>query len=165
MINASLGQTFFYARRYDEAILQLRKVLEINANFALAHRMLGWCYTMKEMYGEAIAEHQEAIALSNGGYAELAGLAITLAKSGKRNEARKILEQLNERQKREYVDHATLAGAHFALGEKQEASSNLEKAYQEKSTGLAYIKVNPDYDDEFRSHPRFQELLRKVGLP
>ena len=165
VINASLGQTLFYAGRYDEAILQLRKVLEINATFASAHGMLGRCYTMKEMYGEAIAEHQKAIALSNGGYFELGGLAITLAKSGKRNEARKIREQLTDRQKHEYVDRATLASLHFVLGDKEEALSNLEKAYEDKSTGLAYIKVNPAYDDEFRSHPRFRELLRKVGLP
>lgn len=165
MINASLGQTFYYARRYDEAIAQLHKVIEMNANFALPHRILGRCYTMKEMYGEAVAEHQKAVAISNGGSVELADLAHALAKSGKRSEARKILDQLIERQKREYVDRATLASLHFALGDKEEALSNLEKAYEDKSTGLAYIKVNPAYDDEFRSHPRFQELLRKVGLP
>jgi serine/threonine-protein kinase len=164
IINGSLGLTLFYARRYDEAIIQLRKTIDLDANFALAPRTLGWCYTMKGMYTEAVAEHQKAVALSNGGINELAGLAYTLAKSDKRSQARKILGQLNERQKREYVDRGALAKIHFALGEKEAALADLEKAYQEKSTELSYIKVNPAYDDEFRSDPRFQELLRKVGL-
>lgn len=165
VINSSLGQTLYLARRYDEAIAQLRKVIEMDADFAAPYRILGWCYTVKGMYAEAIAEHRKAVALSNGGDSELAGLAYALAKSGKESEARKILDRLNEKQKRGYFDHSSLALIHFALGEKEEALINLEKAYLEKSTGLPYIKVSPAYDDEFRSNPRFQELLRKIGLP
>ena len=164
VITSSLGLTLFYARRYDQAIVQLHKALEMDANFAMAHRTLGWCYTMKGMYDEAVAEHQKAVSLSTSGSNELASLAYTLAKSGKRSQARKILGQLNERQKHGYVDRGALAKIYFALGEKEEALANLEKAYQEKSTELPYLKINPAYDDEFRSDPLFQELLRKVGL-
>jgi tetratricopeptide (TPR) repeat protein len=165
VINSSLGDTLFYARRYDEAIVQCRKAIEIDPNFAVPYMQLGWCYTMKEMYSEAIAEHQKAVALSNGGNRELASLAHTLAKSGKRIEARKILEQLNEKQKRGYVDRGHFASIYFALGEKEKALASLEKAYQDKSSALPYIKVNPAYDHEFRSDPRFRELVRKVGFP
>ena len=163
-INSSLGVTLFFARRYDESIAQFRKVNEMDADFAPPYLYLGRCYAIKGMYPEAIAEQQKAVAISNGGSNELAGLAYTFAKSGKRSEARKILEQLRERQKREYVDRGTIALIYHALGEKEEALANLEKAYQDKSTSVPYIKVNPLYDDEFRSDPRFQELLRRVGL-
>lgn len=165
VINSSLGITLYYARRYDEAIVQMRKVIETDANFATPYRVLGLCYTAKGMYAEAISEFQKAVAISNNGGDELAGLAYALAKSGNRSEALKILDQLNEQQKREYVDLSSLAKVYLALGEKEEAFAALEKAYQEKSSGLPYIKVNPVYDEEFRSNPRFQELLRKIGLP
>jgi eukaryotic-like serine/threonine-protein kinase len=165
VIMTSLGQTLYYGRRYDEAIAQVRKVIEMNAGFVAAHGVLGWCYAQKGMYNDAIAEHEKAVALSNGGTYERTGLAYALAKSGRRGEARKILAQLNEKASSEYVDHAFLAIVHFALGEKEDGLASLEKGYQEKSPGLPLIKVNPAYDDDARSHPRFQALLKKVGLP
>ena len=119
----------------------------------------------KGMYKEAIAQHEKAVAHSNGGTYERTGLAYALAKSGQRGEARKILARLNEEASGEYVDHASLAIVHFALGKKEDGLAALEKGYQEKSQGLPLIKVNPAYDDDIRSHPRFQALLKKVGLP
>jgi len=164
IINKVLGGTLLFARRYDEAIAQNKKLLEMDANFAPAHTDLGWCYTEKGMHDEAIAEFQKAVALTNGNPSQLAGLAYAFAKSGKQGEAQKILEQLKERQKNEYVDSASFAIIHVALGEKDKAFASLEKSYQEHSVGMLSLKGDPRFDD-LRDDIRFQDLLRRVGLP
>lgn len=91
IINKQLGTSLLFARRYDESIAQEKKVLEMDANFAPVHRDLGCCYTRKGMYDEAVAEFQKASALTGGKSPSLSALAYALAKSGKRNEAQKIL--------------------------------------------------------------------------
>ncbi len=120
---------------------------------------------MKKMYGESIAEFRKAVALSNNGSYQLSGLAFAFVKSGKKAEAYEILDQLKNRQKNEYVDPENLAIIYAALGEKDQAFANLEQAYKARSIGMLYLKVTPSYDDEFRSDPRFQNLLRRIGLP
>jgi TolB-like protein/class 3 adenylate cyclase/Tfp pilus assembly protein PilF len=165
IINKSIGTTLFFARRWDDAIVQYRKTLEIDPTFSPPYTELGWCYTMKEMYSEAIIEHQKAINLSKGGNFQLASLAYTYAKSGNEREARKILMHLKERSKSNYVDASYIASIHYGLRETDQAFSYLDKAYREKSTDLLYIKVDPAYDNTFRSDPRYRELVRKIGLP
>ena len=164
IINKQLGTSLLYARRYDEAIAEEKKVLEMDANFVPAHWDLGWCYTKKGMYDEAIAEFQKTEALNNGGFYKRPGLAYALAKSGRRNEAQKILEEMKERQKREHVDPGDFAIIHAALGDKDEAFADLEKGRQENSPWIGYLKVDPALDD-LRDDPRFQDLLRRVGPP
>jgi TolB-like protein/Tfp pilus assembly protein PilF len=163
IINKQLGTTLLFARRYDESIAQEKKVLEMDANFIPAHRDLGWCYTKKGMYDEAIAEFQKAIALSSGQSTKMMGLAYALVKSGRRGEAQKIFEQLKARQKSEYVDPGDFAIIYSALGEKDEAFADLEKAYQQHSGAITYLKVDPAFDD-LRDDPRFQDLMRRSVL-
>jgi TolB-like protein/thioredoxin-like negative regulator of GroEL len=162
IINKQLGTSLLFARRYDESIAQEKKVLEMDANFVPAIRDLGWCYAKKGMYDEAIAEFQKALALSNGESTKLVGLAYALAKSGRRGEARKILGQLQEREKSGYVDPGDFAIIHTALGEKDEAFADLEKAYRKRSESIGYLKVDPGFDD-LRDDRRFQDLMRRSG--
>ncbi len=143
IINKVLGGTLLFARRYDETIAQNKKLLEMDANFAPAHTDLGWCYTEKGMHDEAIAEFQKAVALTNNSPSQLAGLAYAFAKSGKWGEAQKILEQLKKRQKDEYVDSASFATIHAALGEKDKAFASLEKSYREHSVVMLSLKGDP----------------------
>ncbi|MFL6228385.1 MAG: protein kinase domain-containing protein [Pyrinomonadaceae bacterium] len=162
IINKQLGTSLLFAHRYDESIEQEKKVLEMDASFAPAYRDLGWCYTKKGMYDEAIASFQKAMALGVGDAAKPPGLAYALAKSGRRGEAQKILEEMKERQKREHVDAGDFAVIHTALGDKDEAFADLEKAYKEHSRWMGYLKVDPALDD-LRDDPRFQDLLRRAG--
>jgi eukaryotic-like serine/threonine-protein kinase len=164
IINKQLGTSLLFARRYDESIAQEKKVVEMDANFPAAHRDLGWCYARKGMFDEAVAEFQKASALTGGLSPSLSALAYALAKSGRRNEAQKILERLKERQRSEYVDEINFAIIHAAFGEKDQAFADIEKAFQEKSNWLGYLKVDPGFDD-LRDDPRFQDLLRRAGLP
>ncbi|MBA2525628.1 MAG: tetratricopeptide repeat protein [Pyrinomonadaceae bacterium] len=163
IISKVLGGTLLFARRYDEAIAQTKKVLEMDENFAPAHSDLGWCFTKQGIYDEAIAEFQKGVTLTNGSPSQLEGLAYAFVQTGKRSEAQKILEQLKQRQRSEYVDSGFFAIIHAGLGEKDKAFTSLEKSYQEHSAGMVFLKADPRFDD-LRDDPRFQELLRRVGF-
>ena len=94
-INWFLGNTFYFARQYDQAIEQYRKTLELDPNFFLAHTFLGLAYVQKSMYKEGIAELEKAVAISPSNLS-LACLGYGYAAAGRRLEAQKVLDQLNE---------------------------------------------------------------------
>jgi serine/threonine-protein kinase len=164
IISASGGWVFFYARRYDEAIAQCRRTLELNAGFYPAHLYLGQAYEQEKLYAEAISEYQKAIALEQGNPALAANLARVYAATGKRTEALKIISQLREPLKRRYVSSCLIAPIYAALGDPGRAFQWLEKAYQERDSQLAYLKVAPGFDS-LRSDPRYQDLLRRMNFP
>jgi len=93
----------------------------------------------------------------------LALLGHVYAVSRKENDARKIIEELNGLSKRMYVDPYFLAEIYTALGERDHAFQELEKAYDQRSSWLVWLKVEPKFDS-LRSDPRFKDLLRRVGL-
>jgi eukaryotic-like serine/threonine-protein kinase len=171
IINNTLGLGFFFAGQYDQAIEQHRRTLDMDSSFVPAHRDLGWAYTQKRLYGEAIAEFQKAISLDKdnkfsvmGGGLTYAGLGFTYAVSGKREDAHRILAQLNELSTRFYVPSTCMAAVYAGLGDKEQAFQWLEKAYDERDGGLTYLKVDPAWG-RLRSDPRFASLVRRVGLP
>src|SRR5205814_9758628 len=102
IIGTNLGDSLVYARRYDEAIAQYRRTLVRDPELGYAHQALGWAYGSKGMYPEAIAETRTAIVLRNGsstkGY-----WGLWLAKSGKRDEAVKLLSELKQEATQGYV--------------------------------------------------------------
>jgi len=153
-------------RQYDGAIERLRKTLEMDSNFALAHARLAVAYEYKGMYEEAIAECKRMIELSGNSAdnpSNLAALAILYAESGRGDRARDILNRLKERSQRENVSPTEIAEIHAALGEIDQAFEWLEMAYQVRSTDLRFLKVSQSWDS-LRSDPRFADLLRRVGL-
>ena len=115
------------------------------------------------MHQEAIAEFQKALEPSGGSPEALSGLGHTYAVSGKRDKARKVIDQLKELSTRRYIDPGLIATIHTGLGEKDEAFQWLEKAYEDRSGLLVHAKAEPDFDS-LRSDPRFTDLLRRVGL-
>jgi serine/threonine protein kinase/Tfp pilus assembly protein PilF len=159
--NRVLGQAFFEARQYDNAIEQYRKTLELDPNFTGGHQLLGEAYLQKSMYKEGIAEIEKELVISPNSPAALAQLGYGYALEGKRAEAQKVLDQLNERSKQRYVSPANRAFIYAGLGDKDRAFEWLEKGYAERSVGA--IKVNPAYDP-LRSDPRFADLLRRMNL-
>ena len=94
----------------------------------------------------------------------IALLGNVYALAGKHDEARKLLGQLEELSKRKYVPPFFIASIYIGLGEKDRAFEWLEKAYQERSTHLVNLKVQPVFDP-IRTDPRFADLLRRVGIP
>jgi len=94
----------------------------------------------------------------------LALLGHVYAVTGKRGEAQKIIGELNEQSKRMYVDPYFLAQIHTALGDRDKAFQELEKAYEEHSSWLVWLKVEPKFDS-LRSDSRFTNLIQRIGLP
>jgi len=94
----------------------------------------------------------------------LGAMGHAYAVAGRTKEARNELETLRVLSKRHYVSPFYMAVVHTGLGEKEEAIDWLEKAFQDRSNGLVFLKMDPELDS-LRSHPRFQELLRRIGLP
>jgi TolB-like protein/DNA-binding winged helix-turn-helix (wHTH) protein/Tfp pilus assembly protein PilF len=161
---SELGDIFYTGRQYDQAIRAFRKALEMEPDYVDAHVGLGWVYDEKKMYGEAIAELEKAANLSNRHDLIVASLGKVLAESGRKQEARKLLDELEERSKHRYVSPCLIALVQIGLGERDRAIASLEQGYTDRDQWMLYLKVDPHLDN-VRSDPRFQVLIRRVGLP
>ncbi len=164
MINKSVGDRYSDARQYDKAMEYYRKTIEMDPNFPTSHEGLGFTYLQKGLYKEALAEFQKTRDLSGEIPPYLIRAGIVYAKSGKKDEARKILDEVRQLSEKQYVSPVGIAILYTALGEKDQAFEYLEKAYQERSIRLSYLKVDDAYDS-LRSDPRFTDLVKRVGLP
>ena len=163
IMSAHAGRTQYYARRYDQAAEQLRKTLEMDPNFVRAHLWLAWVYAKVGKPDEAVTECKKAMTVSGDESVLLGTLGHAYAMSGKRAEAQKVLVKLKELSKARYVAPYDLALVYVGLGDKAQALDWLEKAYEDHSHRLIFIKVEPRLDS-LRREPRFQELLRRMNL-
>jgi TolB-like protein/DNA-binding winged helix-turn-helix (wHTH) protein/Tfp pilus assembly protein PilF len=163
-ISAQRGFLLENARRYGEAIEQLRSVIAMDPNHYQAHWFLGHTYAANKQFDEAIAASQKAVDLSERAPGALGMLGLVYGLAGKNDEANKILNELLELNKHRYVTPAALVNIYIGLGNKEQAFVWLEKAFQERSNYLAYLKVFPILDP-LRSDPRFADLVQRVGLP
>src|SRR5438874_3539375 len=162
--NADLGWLYFNARRYNEAEAQARKTLEMDSHFYLAHYYLGEVLQLKGQLTEAIAEYKKAAELDDDPFV-LGLLAQAYAKLGQRDEALKMLGQLQELATRRYVTSYSFALVHIALSEKDKAIDWLERAYRARAgSDIALIKVDP-FLDPLRGHLRFEALVQKIFGP
>ncbi len=161
VINTDLGSNYCYARRYDEAIAQLRKTLEMDAGFYIAHVVLAQALDAKGARDAAIVEWQKARAL-NDDPAVLGLLARAYGLSGNKVEVEKILGQLKELSKQRYVAAYSFALVYLGLGDKEEALRWLEQSYQDRAgSDIGYIRVDPLLDP-LRGDPRFEALAEKI---
>jgi len=162
--NTVRGMVFFFARRYDEAVAECQRALELNAGFYPAHLFLAEAYEQERLYDKAISEYRKAIALQEGSTRAAAGLARGYAAAGRRTEALKIISDLRQLSKQRYVSAYGITQTYIALGDFDHAWAWLEKAFEERSFQLIWLKVDPTIDP-LRSDPRFQDLLRRVNFP
>ena len=159
---AALAYFLYHARRYDDAIVQIKKTLELDPASTLAHHLLGCCLLWKGDTAGAIAEFQRSkIMVAGAWYQGLLGYAYAI--SGDRPKAEQILRELEEMAKRQYVSSTAFADIHLGLGEKEKALDWLEKSYQDQESACWYLKIDPIYDS-VRNEPRFQAILKKIGL-
>jgi pentatricopeptide repeat protein len=159
----SNGWILFHARRYDESIRELRSVLAVHPDYALAHWFLGFALIANGQADEAIPALEKALALSNRSPAVFGVLIRAYAHAGRRAEALRLLDELKHRQRDGYVPAAAFVNAYLGLGDNEEAFVWLERAYKEQSNILQWIKVHPFFDP-LRGDPRFADLLHRVGL-
>ncbi|MCU1289586.1 MAG: hypothetical protein JWN60_1815 [Acidobacteria bacterium] len=161
---ACMGYVLHYARRFDDAISELKKALELAMAFPLTHQLLGMSYVQKSDYERAIKAFQTACDYSNRSIVSLASLAHAYAVSGNRSEAEKLLGELLGLSERKYVSPYSVAKIYVGLNEKEKAFEFLERAWAEKNVEMVFINVAPVFDP-LRGDSRFQNLIRHIGLP
>jgi TolB-like protein/Flp pilus assembly protein TadD len=164
LVNWVLGELLHYARQHDQAIEQLVRTLNMDPNILPVQVFLGRAYEQKEMYREAIEEFQRAVALSGDDLRVIANLGHAYAVSGKRKKAQRVLAELQGQLKRCYISPFQIAIIYVGLGEKDQAFEWLEKAYDDRSVWMVFLKVDPRLDS-LRSDHRFADLLLRMRLP
>jgi tetratricopeptide (TPR) repeat protein len=162
-INADLGNVLTYAERPDEAIKRLQTALEMDQNFAETHFALARAYRQKGDIEQSITEYEKVRELAHDRPDILSELGNAHALAGKTAKAMSILSQLNAMPKENNVSPYYVAKVHMGLGQKDKALMALEEACQARSSPLIGLKWEPTFD-ELRSEPRFQQILRCVGL-
>ena len=160
-IGADYGAILYFSRQYDRAIEQFRAVLEMEPNFPRA-RMVVWTYVQKGQFADALTA-AEAWHTSDDSAWGWAVTAYAAGRSGDKARAKLALEQLRRIEGHSGFDSLSLAIAYIGLGDNDNALTWLEKAYREHSGSLSALKVDPTYDP-LRGDPRFQQLLRRIGL-
>jgi len=163
-VSHSLGVQLYLARQFDQAIEQAHKTLELDPNFAISYELLGEVYVSGGMYREGLPELEKYSALSRGRAMSIALLGYAHARLGERSQALRLLEQLEAASKERYTPALSFAVVYAGLGEKDQAFAWLDKAYEERTSRLGYLKVEPLWDP-LRSDPRFADLVRRLGLP
>lgn len=161
IINTSIAVTYYHARQYDQAIAQCRETLELDPYFHNAITFLGLSYIQKGMHRLAIRELEKAVSLDHN-LEELSLLGYAYGVGRQRNKAYKVLEELQERITKEYIDPYFMVMIYTGIDEKEQAFDWLEKSYHEKSDLMAMLKTFPLLD-RLRTDPRFTELMQKVG--
>lgn len=163
LIRASTAWLHYWTRQYDHAIAQSRSALAIDEECLQAYYVLGAAACLKGSFGEAIdaaraATRRSTDPLSLG----LLGLICGLA--GEREQAGAVLRQLQERAVSEYVPSICLVWLHLGLGDVEKALDWFERAYEERESRVLWLRVAPTYD-RLRGEPRYDRLLRQIGLP
>ncbi len=164
IISDAIGWAFYMTRQYDDAIEQLRRTVELDPNYPVTYWVLGLLLRKTGRYELAIVEGGKAVNLSGGSPLMRAALAQTFGTAGLKKKAIEILDDLTKLAKQKYIAPYFLAGIHVGLGEDDRAIEFLEKSYEEHSHWLIYLHMDPGMD-ALRSNLRFQDLLRRVGLP
>jgi serine/threonine-protein kinase len=161
-LSDDVAGAYYWAHRYDEAIAQGNKSTELDPTHAASYLFIGEAYDRKANYAEAIAFYQKSIGLSERTTNLLGLLGHSYALAGRRNEALKILAELNELSQTKSVSPYDLALIHTGLGEKEKAIELLKRAYEDRAGWIISLKVEPMFDS-LRSEPGFVELERKMN--
>jgi pentatricopeptide repeat protein len=158
-----IGETLFFAHRFDEAIHELRTVLAVQPDSASALWYLGFSLIAKGQPEDAIPVLEKAVSITNRSPGVIGVLIRAYAHAGRRKDALRLLDELKQRRQKGYVPAGAFVNAYAGLEDQEQTFAWLEHAYQEQSNILQFLKVHP-YFDPLRDDPRFKDLLHRVGL-
>jgi tetratricopeptide (TPR) repeat protein len=164
IISDAIGWASYMARRYEDALEQLLRTVELDPNYPVTYWILGLLYRITGRFDLAISAGEKGVSLSGGSPLMRAALSHTYGKAGKPAEALQILDELTALAKCKYVAPHFFAGIHIGLGDYDRAIEYLQRSYEEHSHWLIYLHIDPSVD-ELRGDPRFKDLLKRVGLP
>jgi tetratricopeptide (TPR) repeat protein len=167
-IRSSLGLQLYYARRYDRAIAELQKTVQADPKFSRTYHYLARVYAQLGRYPEAVDAHRKGWLFAGNAPESVAqrseALREAVERSGARGFWQKLLEFELQKTARETEWALDVALLYARLEEKDQAFSWLEKAYAARAYELLYLKVGPEWDN-LRGDPRFEDLLRRIGMP
>jgi TolB-like protein/Tfp pilus assembly protein PilF len=162
--SSNLAGVYYWARQYDLAIGQSRKVMELDPNFFLGPVIIAQAYGQQGKYPEAIAQLIKTRDLAGGFAPATSELGYIYAVSGQRTKAQELLGELQERAEREFIDPYYIAIIYVGLGREDETLAWLNKAYDERSFWLLWLRVEPKFD-RLRSDSRYQDLVHRMNFP
>jgi tetratricopeptide (TPR) repeat protein len=163
IINTNVGWVLDFAGRHEDAVRQLRRVIDMDSSYVQAHWRLTDALMHLGRFGEAIDEGKRLVALSGGSAPALGLLAAVYANAHEPDRARAIVAALLARSRQQYVPAWSFASPLVALGEKDAAATWLEKGFAERSNGVAYLLADPDLA-ALHGHPRYEAIVARVGL-
>lgn len=164
VVNTYFAWVCYFSRDYDQAIERFQKALELDASFSIASIFLGLAFLQKGQRKQAIAALERGNESTGSHPGAVAALAAAYALDSKKSEARRALNRVKQIAGQRYISLYYLGLASVGLGEQDAALDWLEKAAEERSGWLVYLGVEPTLDP-LRSHPRFQQLGRRLDLP
>jgi DNA-binding winged helix-turn-helix (wHTH) protein/TolB-like protein/Tfp pilus assembly protein PilF len=163
IIGSNAGWTLSLAGKTDQAIEILKKAIEIDPSFPRTHFRLGRAYEQKKQYDLAISELEQAVNLSGGDACYKGSLGHVYAISGKPDQARRLLQDLEGRTGQAYVPSYAIALVYAGFGENDRAITWLEKAYEDRSTSMVFLRSDPELSS-LHSDPRFEQLSQRIAF-
>jgi DNA-binding winged helix-turn-helix (wHTH) protein/TolB-like protein len=160
----NVGQALYYARRYDEAIEQSLRAIELDPSSGPAYHWIIRAYEMKGNETGAFTASLKQAEAEGAGSVEIAGMKAAFARDGLRGYWRNHLDRLLEGDKTAFEAEIRIAILYAHLGQKEEALACLERAVENRNHYVTALNVEPLWDS-YRSDPRFQALVQRVGLP
>jgi serine/threonine-protein kinase len=164
LVCSGVAFTFFYARQYDRAIAEHRKVLELDPHYVYSLFGLGLVYQAQGLFEKAIEYLEQAGVHSGGSSLVLGFLGGCYGLAGQREKALEILQQLDQNAGAAYVSPVCQALIYIGLGEKNLALDWLEQSAETRAVLLAYLSVMPSFDP-LRGEPRLIALERRMAVP
>lgn len=163
LIRANTAWLHYWTRQYDRAIAQARSALALEEDCVQAYYVLAAAACGKGSFAEAM-DAARAASLTSPDPMSLALFGLAAGLAGEREQARAVLRQMQERAISQYLPSFCLAWLHLGLGDVQKALEALERACKERESRVLWLRVSPVYD-ALRADPRYQRLLRRIGLP
>ncbi|HWF07874.1 MAG TPA: protein kinase [Bryobacteraceae bacterium] len=163
LFRVHLAFLFYLQRKHEHSIAQFRKVLEMSPQYYLAHAMMGNVYTFLGKFEEALQCYGHAReADANSKFVDSLE-AMTLATAGRRDEAVALLDRISQRAANDYISPVSIAYICTALGDKDRAFENLDRAVFDRDPNLLGLQSNPIFEN-LQTDDRYHALLRKMQL-
>jgi tetratricopeptide (TPR) repeat protein len=158
------GSILYFAHQFDQMVELLEETVKKTPNYAPSFDWLGMAYLQLKQFDKSIEAYRRAVELSDGLAEIKAGLGHAYGMAGRKEEARKVLNELNSLAEKYYIPPVQIAYVAASLDEIDETFELLEKAYIERTWDLVFIREEPWFDD-FHSLPRFVDLLKRIQFP
>jgi DNA-binding winged helix-turn-helix (wHTH) protein/TolB-like protein/tetratricopeptide (TPR) repeat protein len=163
-INTDIGFHHYYNGRYEEAAAELQSVLAMRSDFLLAHLWLARALLELRRFDAALAATAVAESKVRDWSVLVTARGFTYAMAGKTSEAQAVLREMDALARQRFVTSYGIALVHAGLGHKDEAFSWLDKAFEERSHWLVWLRLDPRWKN-LRDDPRFAALIEKIKYP